>query len=269
MKTSSPNGPLPRGAVEFTRRLMEAGLWPGFFRNFTYGTPDTDLAMALALGALGRISPSHEGMKAVNFTPIAIGWKLEKAESKHHSLQFLPEQFGVGTFAGQAELLTQKQPALEEAAVSVLQVNRVEPAYKVIRQLHDYAPGEHHKTVAEYVLANGVGLGMTHALEVLDKLALTPRGSVQSMTPIYGPKALGQSVFALLCYKAFADMQDLTGKPTVALLESRVISSGKDTFRNSLLLTLHPDLTHPLGEGSLLVSANTPWFKEPGPHTRF
>ncbi len=268
MKTAH-DGPLPREAVEFTRHLMRAGLWPGFFRNFTHGTPDTDLAMALALGALGRISPSHEGLKAVNFTPIAIGWKLEKAESKHCDLRYFQEQFGVGTFAGQAELLTQKQPALEEATVSVLQVNRVEPAYKVIRQLHDYTPGEHHKTVAEYVMANGVGLGMTHALEVLDMLALTPRGSVQAMTPTYGPKALGRSVFVLLHYQAFADMQDLTGKPAVALLESQVISSGKDSIRNSLLLTVRPDLMHPLGEGSLLVSANTPWFKEPGPHAKF
>jgi len=266
MKTSA-NGPLPREAVEFTRHLMGAGLWPRFFDNFTYGTPDTNLAMALALGALSRISPAHEGLKAHSFTPIAIEWKLEKSGPKHYDLRYSQDQFGVESFPGQAQLTTQKQPALDEASVSVLQVNRVEPAHKLIHQLHDYTPGKHPRTVREYVAGNHIGLGMGHALEVLDKLSLKPRASVQAMTPTHGPKALGRSVFVLLCYQAFADMQDLVGTPAVALLESRVISAGKDTLRNSLLLSFHPDLMHPLDEGSLLVSAKTPWFKPPAPHS--
>ncbi|TAK58015.1 hypothetical protein EPO17_00520 [Patescibacteria group bacterium] len=267
MKKPHSKGSLPREAVQFTQNLMVAGLWPGFFHNFTYDIPDTNLAMALVLGALGRISPSHTGLKAHSFTPIAINWKLEKSPAKHHDLRYFADQCVVGGFPGQSGITTQLQPALDETFVSVLQVNHVEPAYKHIRQLHDYKPGEHHTTVAEYAIKNNVGLGIVHALEVLEKLASSPRASVQAMTPIYGHKALGRSIYVLLCYQAFTDMRDLVGKPAVGLLESRVISAGKDTLRNSLMLTVHSDLNHPLHEGSLLVSANTPWFQEPVPNT--
>lgn len=271
MKTKPPCGALPREAVEFTRALMASGLSMNLFRGFTYDAPDSRLSLALVLGAMARLTPSHSGLKSHRFTPFAIDWKMEPAKAKYYDLSF-SEQFGVGigNFPGRAEYLTQVQPALEATTASILQINGSEPAYKLIRELHDYKPGEGPQSIVEYSIANRVGLGLAHAYEVIEKLALIPRASVQSMTPICGPKAVGRSVFILINYRAFAktrDERDMVGMDEVGLLESRVIDSGKNGMRETLSFDLHQSLMHPLGEGSLLVSANTPWFQEPGPCT--
>jgi hypothetical protein len=271
MKQPHLKGALPREAVDFAWALIASGLPTGTFSNLTYDASDYQLKFALVLGAMARVNALEVGLKGHRFTPIALGWKMKPAQAKYYDLSFT-EQFGVeiGNFPGRADYITQVQPALEATTVSILEVNRADSANKIVRELYDYKPSESRDGVLEYSMSNRIGLGLAHAYDVVEKLALIPRASVQAMTPICGPKAVGRSMFTLVHYRAFAkerDKKDMIGTDAIGLLESRVIDSGKNGMRETVSLDFHSNLEHPLGEGSLLVSANTPWFEKPGPHT--
>lgn len=264
-KTNYNGKALPREAVSFTRALIDAGVYPGFFESLTYDVPSADFKFALAVAALSRINEDHR-MRSFQFKPIALGWKLKAKEQQCISLR-TENQFNADKIIpGDRIMLDQFQPAIEPAVVSVFETKSTEQGIRLLETIDEYGFNETDKKFPEYLREKRLGLGLAHAATVINEFSLRPLKTLDDITPVGGPRSLNRSVFILVDYIAFDGMNDKVGAPTMGWYELRVVNDSTNQD-NRLLVKLHTNLDVVIPKGSLVALGNIKWIKPPPPYS--
>jgi hypothetical protein len=260
MKPKNSGSRLPAQAVAFTRKFITAGVPPQFFMSFDRGNY-SELNFALSLAFMSRFTRGMVGPPSYIFTPVAIGWRLEAEDPAHHYLASGSQYDGYkAVVAGTGVKLDQLQPKLPPTIANVVEVKQSESGLKLLQELTQFRCSDSDGGAQEYILSNLLGIGLAHAKIVANTFVLRPV-RMDDSTEVFGMGRSGWSLFVLVQYQAFADMQDKVGVTKLGWQEYRVLAVAPSEGR--ALVSFHGGLDVRIPEGSLLAVANIPWFKEP------
>ena len=258
MKPERKRNALPKDAVTFVRRLLTAGVKIQDYSYFVDRESEgTLMEFALLMGFMGRMIDNHSFYQ---FLPIALEWELRATKESSCDLVRIPKQGGISAASPSIQHnTTQLQPALASAIAAVFEAKETENGFKQLNYLTKFKMQGGYKQWPAFLRENRIALGIAHAMKIADVFSFNPRICINQITPIYGKKALGRSLFILIDCLVFSDFWDKVGTPTVGWWELRVVSK---EHHKRLLVTFHPMLDILIPIGSLVAVGNIPFFKK-------